>query len=151
VDLLAGLSKADAARVLACAQSVTLNSGAMLFRLGADADALYNVVRGRISLTLPMRMRGEEQDVLIEERIPGQTLGWSAIVPPYRFTLTATAPLDSEVLAFPRERLTALFAEHPEVGAAVTANVAAIVAQRLHVFQAMWLRQMQQLVELRCA
>ena len=45
--------------------------------------------------------RGREEDVLIEEREAGQTLGWSALIPPHRFTLKATAPLDTDVLALP--------------------------------------------------
>ncbi len=36
---------------------------------------------------------------MVEERSAGQTVGWSALIPPYRFTLTATAPLETEVIA----------------------------------------------------
>ena len=52
-----------------------------------------------------MKIRGTERDVLIEERGPGQAFGWSALVPPHRFTLTATASMDSTALALPRAAL----------------------------------------------
>ena len=55
----------------------------------------------------------------MEERVPGQTVGWSALIPPYRFTLTATAPLETEVIALSREALRAHFAADPAVGQAM--------------------------------
>jgi hypothetical protein len=85
----------------------------------------------------------------VEERLPGQALGWSALIPPHRFTLKAVAPLDTQVLAFSRAALFQLFAVRPAVGYTVTRNVAAVVGQRLQVFQAMWLREMERVVQLR--
>jgi hypothetical protein len=38
------------------------------------------------------------------------------------------------------------FGRRPDIGYAVSRNVAAVVGQRLQVFQAMWLRQMQHIV-----
>ena len=79
---------------------------AELFHLGDAADSIYLVARGRLRLTLPMQVRNREEDVLVEERSSGQTVGWSALIPPYRFTLTATAPLETEVIALPARRST---------------------------------------------
>jgi CRP/FNR family transcriptional regulator, cyclic AMP receptor protein len=145
-DLLAGLSDDHTAAVIALARRRMLASGETLFRLGMDAEALYVIDRGRIALTLPMQFGQAHQDILIEERAPGQMLGWSALIPPHRFTLNASAPLPTEVLAFRRAALLEYFAAHPEVGYTVAMNVAAIVGQRLQVFQAMWLREMQRTV-----
>ena len=80
---------------------LVLTTGEELFHLGDAAESIYLVVRGRLRLTLPMQVRGREEDVLVEERSSGQTVGWSALIPPYRFTLTATAPLETEVIALP--------------------------------------------------
>ncbi len=150
-DLLAGLSHDEAEAVLALATRVSLASSEVLFRMGGDASMLYVVERGRIALTLPMQVCGRQEDVLVEERAPGQTVGWSALIPPYRFTLNASAPLETEVLAFTRSSLLDHFGREPVVGYIVTRNVASVIGQRLQVFQAMWLREMQRVVELRCA
>jgi hypothetical protein len=56
--------------------------------------------------------------------------------------------VETEVLVLHRSALLEHFAGHPEVGYAVTRNVAAVVGQRLQVFQAMWLREMQRVVKL---
>jgi CRP/FNR family transcriptional regulator, nitrogen oxide reductase regulator len=148
-ELLTGLSPAQSAQVMALATSIRVPSGSTLFELGAAATHLFVVEHGRISLTLPMHVCKREQDVLIEERVPGQAIGWSALIPPHRFTLKATALLDSEVLSIPRDSLAAYFETHPDIGYVVTRNAAEMMGQRLQVFQAMWLREMQRVVELR--
>ena len=147
-ELFAGLAEGDAARVLALGSHSSLPAGAVLFNLGDAADSLFVLERGRIALTLPMQIRGKQQDVLIEERSAGQALGWSALVPPHRFTLKAKALVDSEVIALPRIELSAHLSAHPAVGYLVTRNVSAVVGQRLQLFQTMWLREMQRVVEL---
>ena len=147
-DLLAGIAEAEAARVLALGTRIELSAGQVLFNLGDPAESLFVVERGRIALTLPMTVRDREQDVLIEERSPGQTLGWSALVPPHRFTLKAAAAVDTEVLAVPRAALFDHFAAHPAVGYAVARNLSAVVGHRLQVMQTMWLREMQRVVEI---
>jgi CRP-like cAMP-binding protein len=149
-DVLAGLLPEDAAQILALGRSIRLARGDLLFTLGSPADDLYIVDRGRIMLTLPMQVRGHEESVLVEERSPGQAVGWSALIPPHRFTLAAVAPLETHVIALERGALLQHFARHPAVGYAVLRNVAAIVGQRLQVVQAMWLREMQRVVSSQC-
>ncbi len=149
--LLNGLTPADASAVLALGRRISLGAGAVLFSLGDPAEHLYLIVRGRVALTLPMQLLGHEKDVLAEERVAGETVGWSALIPPHRFTLKATSPMESEVLALPRTALVEHFGAQPTVGYTVTRNVAELMGQRLQVFQAMWLREMQRMVEFRSA
>ena len=145
-DLLAGLTDREAMEVLALGTPVTLAAGDILFPLGAAANSLYLIQVGLITLSMPMQIAGREEEVRIDERLPGQTVGWSTLIPPHRFTLTATAPVMTELLAFPREKLLQHFESQPLVGYAVARNIAALVGERLQVFQAMWLRQVQQMV-----
>jgi hypothetical protein len=81
----------------------------------------------------------------------GETLGWSGLIPPHRFTLKATAPVEGELLTFERRALLEHFAANPTIGYMVTRNVAAVIGHRLGVFQAMWLREMQRVVDQRWA
>jgi CRP-like cAMP-binding protein len=150
-DLLRGLADDEAALVMALGSRISLQSGGELFRLGAPAESVFVIERGRIALTLPIQVGGREENILVEERVTGQTVGWSGLIPPHRFTLGATAPLETEVVALPRAALLDYFAAHPAAGYLVTRNLAAVVGQRLQVFQAMWLREMQRVVALRSA
>lgn len=148
-DLLKGLSEEETVRFLALGVPTRLAGLRSLFRLGTEADKAYVVLHGRISLTLPIRIRGGEEEVVVEEMQPGETVGWSGLVPPHRFTLNATAAIDSELLGFSRTAVLDHFAAHPAVGYTVTRNLAAVIGHRLQVFQTMWLREMQRVVEQR--
>jgi len=151
-ELLNGLSFDETEQVLALGTRLIVPSGNELFRLGDPADRLFLTESGRIRLTLPMQVRGREEDIFVEERSPGQTVGWSALIPPYRFTLTATAPLlDAAVIALPREALREYLAANPAAGCKIALNLAVVIGHRLQMFQAMWLREMQRTVELRSA
>ena len=149
-ELLKDLAPEQVQQVLALGTAVTVPSGAALFRLGDPAERLFLITRGRINLTLPMRIGGQEQQVVVEERNSGQAVGWSALIPPYKFTLAATAPLETEVIALPRESLHRYFADNPAVGYKIALNLAVVVGHRLQLFQAMWLREMQRTVETHC-
>ncbi|MGB7846952.1 MAG: cyclic nucleotide-binding domain-containing protein [Candidatus Acidiferrum sp.] len=146
-ELLKDLAADEVQRILALGTRIALPSGASLFQLGDPAERLFLIERGRIRLTLPMRVRGREEDVVVEERTAGQTVGWSALIPPHKFTLAATAPLETEVIALSREELRKHFAAHPTVGYKITLNLAVVIGHRLQLFQAMWLREMQRTVE----
>ncbi|BCS30991.1 hypothetical protein TBR22_A01900 [Luteitalea sp. TBR-22] len=147
-DLFAGLATSEVDRLVSLGTALTLHPGDVLFRIGDLATHLYVVDQGLVSLTMPMQVDHHDEDVRIDECGPGHTVGWSTLVPPHRFTLNATAPAPAHVLALPREALLAHFAAHPEVGYAVMRNLATVLGQRLQVFQAMWLRQMQHVVDL---
>ena len=151
-ELLNGLSSAEVEQVLALGTRVIVPGGTSLFQLGDPADRLFLTERGRIRLTLPMQVRGKDEDIFVEERSPGQAVGWSALIPPYRFTLTATAALhDAEVIALPPEALREYFVANPEAGYKIAQNLAVIIGHRLQLFQTMWVREMQRTVEVRSA
>jgi CRP-like cAMP-binding protein len=146
-ELLKDLTNEEVQHILALGTKSTVPMGAPLFRLGEPAERLFLIERGLIRLTLPMKVRGNEEDVIVEERTSGQTVGWSALIPPYKFTLAATAPLETEVVSISREELRKHFAANPAVGYKITLNLAVIIGHRLQLFQAMWLREMQRMVE----
>jgi CRP/FNR family cyclic AMP-dependent transcriptional regulator len=150
-EVLRGLGTADVERTLALGSRISLSSGDELFPLGGVAHCLYLISHGQINLTLPMRVRDRDTHVLVEERAAGQTVGWSALIPPNRFTLRATAAVDTEVIALPRDAMEQLFHAHPEIGYMVSLNVAEVIGHRLQVFQAMWLREVARMIELRAA
>ena len=148
-DMLHGVAASDAARLTALGTRIHVPTGSQLFELGMEARDVYVIERGRLALTLPMRIGTGQEDVLVEERLAGETLGWSGLIPPHRFTLKASAQIDTDVLVLPRGALLEFFDAHPATGYVVMRNLASVVGQRLQVFQAMWLREMQRFVETR--
>jgi CRP-like cAMP-binding protein len=148
-ELFDGLPRQEADLVMALGVASVVPSGSVLFNLGDRADRIFIIERGRVALTLPIQVLDHSEDVLLEERVPGQAVGWSALIPPHHFTLKGVAVFETELLAFSRQALSDHFAAHPATGHAVMCNVAATIGQRLQVVQAMWLREMQRVVATR--
>jgi len=142
-ELLQGLDETYCTRLLSVSQSQPLATGDYLFLLGDNASRLYVVLEGKIEICFPFSFGGGLRDIAVESKLPGSTLGWSAFVKPYRFTLSARAAEPSVVAAFPRHDLERLMAEDCRLGLAFTGRIAEIVGDRLLKIQALWVRELQ--------
>jgi CRP/FNR family transcriptional regulator, cyclic AMP receptor protein len=147
VELFEGLRGDDLQRLSTIGRAQRLEPEQYLFLLGDDATAFYVVARGKVDLCFPMPVRGEVKDIAIESVGEGEPLGWSALVKPYRFTLSARATQSSEVLGFPRRALFELFESDPRIGSTFFMRISELVGIRLHTFQALWARELRRLAE----
>ena len=89
IDILEGLDEAQRSRLAAIARIQSCRKGEYVFLLGDAADRIYAVLSGRVVLCLPLSLGGVVEDVCVRSALPGETIGWSALVKPYRFTLSA--------------------------------------------------------------
>lgn len=105
-----------------------LPAGEVLIREGESADQLSIVLEGRIGLRMRVPERGQVTILTVE---PGDIVGWSAIVPPFRSTSTAVALVDSELALFDGEALRAALAGDAELAAALYPVLMRAVARRL--------------------
>lgn len=151
VELFRGLPGAALERLAALAEPGPVASGTALFRLGDPAERLYAIARGRVALSLPIEVRGAQEELTVDEKGPGEIVGWSALVPPHRSTLSARALIDSELLVFAGGPLLEVLGREPDLGFRVMANLGAVIGRRLHQSQAMWLRELQRSVQARYA
>jgi CRP-like cAMP-binding protein len=142
-ELFEGLSRDGVRRLSEIARSRSLAAGEYLFLLGDDADHLYIVVSGNVELCFPMSLHGTVKDITVESAAGGQLLGWSALVKPYRFTLSARAAEPSVVVGFLRQDLMQLFETAPEIGYRFVTKLCELVGVRLLRFQALWVRELQ--------
>lgn len=143
VEIFGGLTDEQRRRVAAIGEERHVDAGEVLFRAGEEATALYVVRRGRVELTFPLVVMGQPRETRFQSLEAGRALAWSALVPPHRLTMSARAATFAELLAFPRPRLQALLDGDPALGHLVMANVARVVATRLHELLALWVREVQ--------
>ena len=143
VELLAGLSEVQRQAVAGLARERRSPAGETLFRLGEQADDLFIIQRGRVDLTFPLQVMGETREVRFKSLEAGRTLAWSALVPPHRLTMSASAATDVELLVLERRRLLELLGQQPAIGHLVMSNLAGVVATRFHELLALWVREVQ--------
>lgn len=143
VELFAGLSEEQRGGIAALARERKASAGDVLFRLGDPADLFFVIRRGRVDLTFPLLVMGETREARFQSLEAGRLLAWSALVPPFRLTMSARATSDVDLLAFERDRMLALFQEQPVVGRVVMSNLAGVVAARFQELLALWVREVQ--------
>src|SRR5574340_347044 len=121
-DILHGFSPGALRRLAQMGRSRTLAAGDYLFLLGDSAECLYIVASGTVELCLPITVECAVNDIPVEAATTGKALGWSALVKPYRFTLSARAAEPTTVIGFPRSELEQLFDSAPALGRRFLAN-----------------------------
>lgn len=125
----AGLSPHALSRLAECASVRSYPAGSVILREGQQTDPFGIVTRGRVALRLLVPERGEITILTVE---PGDVVGWSALVPPYRSTSTAVAVEATDLLVFNVRLLRRALREDPPLAATLYPRVLEAVARRLH-------------------
>jgi CRP/FNR family transcriptional regulator, cyclic AMP receptor protein len=71
-----------------CASNVRFEAGAFIFREGEEANQFYLIRHGRVAVEISTPERGA---VIIQSLGEGDVLGWSWMMPPYRWHFDARA------------------------------------------------------------
>ena len=128
LHLTATLPEAVRTKLAASAMGHRFAAGAVLFREGASNDHLMLIYSGRVALDMHVPDRG---DLRILELVPGDVLGWSAMLGEGRMTTSAIALEETKVVAFDgKELLAACEADHT-FGYFLMHKVALSLAERL--------------------
>jgi len=112
----------------ALAELREIPAGNVLFREGEPSDFLGVVLAGRIALRMRVPERGLVTILTVE---PGDVVGWSAVVPPYRATSTAISFADTEIAYFEGTALRAALDDDDSLAAEFYPLVLRAVARRL--------------------
>jgi CRP-like cAMP-binding protein len=116
------------ARLRDLAATAAYMSGDVVLHEGAAVPFLGVVESGRVALRIHVPGRGTVTIVTIE---PGELIGWSAVVPPFRATSGAVALEPTRITAYEAESLRLRLDAEPALAAAVLPAVLAGVSDRL--------------------
>jgi len=103
--------------------------GAEVLRAGSPTPFLALVEGGRIALRLRVPERGGRVTIVTVE--PGELIGWSAVVPPYRATIDAVATEPTRLAVYDAPTLRDALAADCELAAALLPLVLESVSDRL--------------------
>ncbi len=105
-----------------------LSEGDVLFRQGESADKFYLLRSGEVSVQVPALMGPALQ---IQKLREDQILGWSWLIPPYRWNFQALALEDAVVLEFDGSIILARCEQDPTFGYQLLKLFAALMSERL--------------------
>jgi len=123
-----GLS-AGAVRLMAgCASNVHVQADDYIFNEGEAASRFYVIRRGRVTLEIHSPARGA---LVIDSMDDGEVLGWSWLVPPYKYFCDARAVTPVSLTALDGACLRGKAEGDPELGYQLLKRVTAVMYQRL--------------------
>ncbi len=128
--LFAGLDDAMLKELAMASEEITLNEGEWLFHEGDRADALYVIFSGMIDLKIPVN----EDDICppsLCTLVAGEPLGWSALVEPYVYGLSALAITDVQLIKMDGVRVCELMGHYPTLGYQLMSRLTQIIGRRL--------------------
>ena len=124
----AGLN-ADAMRLIAgCASNVHFAEGEFLFQEGHEANQFWVIRRGRVAMQLESPGRGA---IVTDTMDEGEVVGWSWLVPPYRFFADGRAVTPVSATALDGACLRGKCEADPELGYQLLKRVTSVMYQRL--------------------
>lgn len=142
-EVFAGLSPDCLTRLAALGRVDRRAKGDVLFGRGALATHFSVLCAGQVELVFPVTILNVQHAIPIEEAMPGDLISWSALVPPYRLTLTGQCVKDSELICFERDDITKFFAAEQDARATFMQNLVGVVGHRLHHLQTMLVAELE--------
>jgi len=102
--------------------------GSIILQENRPARHLFILMQGAVALSF---RRGEGELIMEIVKKRGELLGWSALVPPKKYTATAKALKDSYLLSVEGKDLEGVFQRHPSFGQQFFRKLSRLIATRL--------------------
>jgi len=128
-----GLSSEFIAFLAVHAAERKVAKGEILFEHGQHADRFYLLRDGRITIEVPA-ISGPALEV--QSLGAGQVLGWSWLIPPYKWSFQARAMQDTDVLEFDGRATLERCESDPRFGYEMMKRFSALMSERLEAARA---------------
>ncbi len=125
-----GLEERYLQLLVGCASNVRFDPGQFILRQGDEASQFYLIRHGRVALEIFAAERGPITVLTLGE---GEVLGWSWLVPPYRWKFDARAIELTRAIALDGKCLRTKSEEDHHLGYELLKRFAAIIEERLEV------------------
>ena len=132
-ELFKGLETHHLEKVSVLCRGESYREGTMVFKEGDEATELYILTDGRVALEMEVRPVPSRPAIptAVEVVSKGEVFGWSAVVEPNIYTLSARCMANCTVLAIKGEMLRKVIADDPSLGCELMKGVAQLISLRL--------------------
>jgi CRP-like cAMP-binding protein len=127
-DIFHYLDESDLKVVAEMCTCEEFKPGEIIFRQSRNAEKVYVIEEGLVSLLLEMGPTDKRQ---IQAASNFECFGWAATIPPYRRLNMARAAEKTKVLTFDGMELRNLINTNPKLCAEIAGGVAYVISQRL--------------------
>ncbi len=132
-EVFLGLEDSELARIasLPSCHEERYERGEVIFKADDPAKYFYVLMEGQVDLVSGIPVPGQTQGPLVERINTGSSFGWSAIVEPYYYVLSAVCSEPSRLVAIGGKELLVLFREDNRLGYEVLRSLTKIIGTRV--------------------
>lgn len=124
-----GLEKEHIQLILGCAKNVVFEAGKYLFKENEEANSFYIIRNGKIALEIYSSKKGA---IIIQTVGEGEMIGWSWMVPPYRWKFDARAIELTRLIELDGTCLRNKCESDPKLGYEIMKRLANVFEQRIN-------------------
>jgi len=132
-ELLGDLAENHLRKISVLCRGRSYQEGAMIFKEGDKAEELYILTDGKVVLEMDVRPIPDRPAIptAVEVVTKGEGFGWSALVEPYVYTLSARCMTNCQTIALNSDMLRRIMADDAELGFELMKRVAKLISIRL--------------------
>ena len=132
-QMFAALNDAQLKEIIGLATEKEYEAGTIIFEQGDSAEEFFVLQEGKVAvqMTLPTASAQTNKRVTTYFVTKNEVLGWSAILGPHVYTLSAVSLEKTRVLAIDGGKLRALLQRERHLGHEVLQNLIKVVSSRL--------------------
>ncbi len=130
VRIFKGLKKNELNKVAEIYQKTEYADGAQILKAGDNANTLFIVSSGKVKLKFTIALLNEPIDLTIDIMKQGDFFGWSSFAEPYKYTASAYAVGNTELIQFRAEEMKKLCDASDHLGRILMNNITTIVSER---------------------
>ncbi len=132
-ELFGGLGVEDLEKVAVLCRGGSYQQGTNIFNEGDEAIELYILTSGRVALEMDVRPVPDRPTIptAVEIVTEGECFGWSALVEPYVYTLSARCMTNCTTLAIKGDMLQKAMSDDSLLGYGVMKRLARLISLRL--------------------
>ena len=142
-EVFLGLDDSDLDKIAALpsCREASYQPGDVIIRAGDEAENLYVIKDGQVDVVMKVSTKSEPAEkVVIDVITKGGFFGWSALVRPHFYTMSAICRKPATVASISGAELLALFDKDYHIGYRVYQSLARIVGTRLRDLEQVMVR-----------
>ena len=132
VEVFSDLDDDQLTAIQSCCEIADFKRGEQIFAAGETPEYFWVVLDGQVNLTWDMP-EGPDTITTLSE---GEPFGWSSLVPPHKYRLSAKcASRNCKTVRIQQGRLLELFEDDAQLGYKVMSKVMIVAGKRFHQLQ----------------
>jgi len=132
-QLFKGLEVRHLEKVSALCRGASYREGEIICKEGDEAQEFYILTEGRVVLEMGVRPVQDRPAIptAVEVVTEGESFGWSALVEPFKYTLSVRCLTNCTMLAIKSDILNKAMSDDTELGFELMKHVSQLISQRL--------------------